>query len=261
MPPSLSWAPRCAALASRTTCTLSHSQAAPTTPSLTSISSRRLLSTTSPLLRTGYYAQGHPRDDPSVPIPKPSQKTPQIPVYPFGERQFYKQSNGGLYGDARIRFGNNVSRKNEIKTRRKWRPNVQRKRLWSAALGCFVQTRVTTRVLRTIDKVGGLDEYLLGDKTARIRELGPWGWKLRWRVMQTSSVRERYAAQRAALGLPPLEEGSGEIPVELVGEGVTRESLMEETQAMLDGESDFAIGEEAEAAPEAFMKEEPRPRN
>lgn len=63
-----------------------------------------------------------------------------------------------------------------------------------------------TRVLRTIDKVGGLDEYLLGEKAARIRDLGMGGWALRWRIMSTNVVRERFKRQRAEMGLPDSTE-------------------------------------------------------
>lgn len=64
-------------------------------------------------------------------------------------------------------------------------------------------------MLRTIDKVGGLDEYLLGEKPARIKELGMGGWLLRWRIMQTDTVKKRFAEQRKALGLPDVEERAG----------------------------------------------------
>src|ERR1700710_2403137 len=70
-----------------------------------------------------------------------------VPEYPYGPSQIYKQSNFGLYGMQKIRFGNMVSEKNEIKTRRWWRPNVHAKKLWSDALGRMVRVRVTTRVL------------------------------------------------------------------------------------------------------------------
>ncbi|EKG11156.1 Ribosomal protein L28 [Macrophomina phaseolina MS6] len=126
-----------------------------------------------------------------------------VPAYPYGPNQWYKQSNHGLYGGARIQFGNNVSKKTELKTRRQWRPNIQYKNLFSRALNRPVRVRVSTRVLRTIDKVGGLDEYLLGEKSARIKELGMGGWLLRWRIMQTDVVRKRFAKQREELGLPP----------------------------------------------------------
>ena len=65
-----------------------------------------------------------------------------------------------------------------------------------------MQVKVQARVLRTIDKVGGLDEYLLGNKPARIKELGVEGWRLRWEVMRTPKIRERIKAERVRLGLP-----------------------------------------------------------
>jgi large subunit ribosomal protein L28 len=74
--------------------------------------------------------------------------------------------------------------------------------LYSKALDRLVQIRVSTRVLRTIDKVGGLDEYLLGEKEARIRELGVSGWWLRWAIMQTPEVRRRFREQRVGFGVP-----------------------------------------------------------
>lgn len=129
-----------------------------------------------------------------------------VPEYPYGAPTVYKQSRSGLYGEQRIRFGNNVSVKGKNKSRRSWRPNIQQKRLYSKALNRFVQVRVSSRVLRTIDKLGGLDEYLLGEKETRIRELGESGWWLRWAIMQTPTVKKRFAAERVALGLPADSE-------------------------------------------------------
>ena len=56
--------------------------------------------------------------------------------------------------------------------------------------------------MRTINKCGGLDQYLLGDKPARIKELGLFGWKLRWKVMNSPMMSEKFAEERAKLGLP-----------------------------------------------------------
>ncbi|KAL9065643.1 MAG: hypothetical protein Q9161_008087 [Pseudevernia consocians] len=124
------------------------------------------------------------------------------PPYPYGPAQHYKQSDSGLYGGATIQFGNKVSEKHADKSRRVWRPNIHNKRLWSDGLGRFVQVKVQARVLRTIDKCGGLDEYLLGEKPRRVRELGVEGWRLRWMVMRTVKVKRRVKAEREALGLP-----------------------------------------------------------
>ncbi|KAK4697513.1 large subunit ribosomal protein L28, partial [Lecanoromycetidae sp. Uapishka_2] len=126
----------------------------------------------------------------------------RCPPYPYGPALHYKQSNSGLYGGSSIQFGNKISEKNESKSRRAWRPNIHNKRLWSDALGKFLAVRVQARVLRTIDKVGGLDEYLLGEKPQRIKELGMEGWRLRWKVMRSKAVRERFLEERKRLGLP-----------------------------------------------------------
>jgi large subunit ribosomal protein L28 len=124
-----------------------------------------------------------------------------LPEYPYGPARWYKQSNRGLYGGTRIQFGNNVSEEHEVKTRRTWRPNIFTRRLYSKSLNRYVQVRVSARVLRTIDKLGGLDEYLLGEKQARIKELGVSGWWLRWAIMQTPGIQARFHAQRRELGL------------------------------------------------------------
>jgi len=77
-------------------------------------------------------------------------------------------------------------------------------------------------VLRTIDKVGGLDEYLLGEKAARIRELGMHGWLLRWRILHTPAVKERFLMQRIEMGLP---ESSTQDLIGRAGEAVSPEML------------------------------------
>lgn len=207
-----------------------------------------------------------PRDQHGVnlPIPKPHARDERIPEYPYGPRKIYKQSNAGLYGTARIRFGNNVSVKHNVKTPRKWRPNLQRRRLWSEALRCFVQTRVTTRVLRTIDKCGGLDEYLLGYKAQRIKDLGPWGWKLRWRIMQSDVVRERFAAERERLGLRQKTRPETDLEmadrilkeIEATGERYTRQQVLIETDRMIGSGEEFTLGQTEYPKDEGFMKEE-----
>jgi large subunit ribosomal protein L28 len=57
-----------------------------------------------------------------------------------------------ITGQRKLR-GNSVSHSN-IKTGRWQNVNVQRRRLWVHELGRFVSLRLTTRDLRTIDKVG-----------------------------------------------------------------------------------------------------------
>jgi large subunit ribosomal protein L28 len=140
-----------------------------------------------------------------------------VPPYPYGPNRWYKKSNLGLYGGLSIRSGFNVSDKTETKSRRRWRPNIVSKKLFSVSLGKLIKIKVATRVLRTIDKVGGLDAYLLGDKPARIKELGMFGWKLRWRIMQTERVKRRMRAQSRQLGLLDENNRPKASPRELIG--------------------------------------------
>ncbi|EGR45810.1 uncharacterized protein TRIREDRAFT_80854 [Trichoderma reesei QM6a] len=129
-----------------------------------------------------------------------------IPPYPYGERRIYKQSNAGLYGSARIRFGNNVAPKHNNKSRRFWRPNVHVKAFPMPSLGgARVKTRLTLRVLKTIRREGGIENYLLKSKPARVKELGPGGWNLRWLLMQSRAVQQKFNDERVALGLEPRE--------------------------------------------------------
>lgn len=105
--------------------------------------------------------------------------------------------------------------------------------------------RVSARVLRTIDKLGGLDEYLLGEKEGRIKELGESGWWLRWAIMQTPGVRKRFREERKALGIS--ESGGG---IESVNQGFEAfeavdlqegASLLEETEAIPGMDDAFEV--------------------
>jgi hypothetical protein len=80
--------------------------------------------------------------------------------------------------------------------------------------------KVSSRVMRTIDKVGGIDEYLLGGKADRVRELGVEGWNLRWAVVQRLAGQKRgkadHRVQMVLAGMKEVsEDGSiaGAVPV------------------------------------------------
>ncbi|KAI9839578.1 MAG: hypothetical protein M1819_002204 [Sarea resinae] len=183
-----------------------------------------------------------------------------VPPYPYGPSQWYKQSNFGLYGGQRIRYGNNVSDDTEIKTRRRFRPNIQRKKLYSVALQRPIRLRLSIRVLRTIDKVGGLDEYLLGEKPMRLKELGMEGWRLRWRLMQTKTVQEKFAEERRKLGLseeaPAMlsSEGKPVSETELKQEIAEFDRELDENERQAEEEDRMDVNSGA-----AFMEEQPAP--
>lgn len=68
-----------------------------------------------------------------------------------------------------VQTGNNVSKSNR-KTRRRFEPNLQDVTVYSEILGSQIQMRVTSNGLRTIEKNGGIDSYLLGKPVSRLTE-------------------------------------------------------------------------------------------
>ena len=80
--------------------------------------------------------------------------------------------------DTRPQFGHNVSHSNR-KTNRRFDPNLQRVTFYSEALRGPVALRVTTRALRTVQKHGGIDRFLVKMDAAK---LAPEGLRLKRRV-------------------------------------------------------------------------------
>lgn len=66
-----------------------------------------------------------------------------------------------------VMAGNNVSHAHN-KTRRRYLPNVQSRRLFSETLAQSVNVRIATSTLRTIEKRGGLDAFLVGSPAAKL---------------------------------------------------------------------------------------------
>jgi large subunit ribosomal protein L28 len=66
-----------------------------------------------------------------------------------------------------VQFGHNVSHSMRA-TNRRFDPNIQKVTLASEALGREIRLRVATRTLRTVQKKGGLDGFLLGTDDAKL---------------------------------------------------------------------------------------------
>lgn len=103
------------------------------------------------------------------------------PVHQHQQHQVRYRSNRsrrGLYDGKDIRSGNNVSFSMKS-TKRKFKPNVFVKRVYSEILDDMIKFHLTTSTLRSIDKVGGLDNYLLKNRS-RITE--GEGYKIRKKI-------------------------------------------------------------------------------
>ena len=73
------------------------------------------------------------------------------------------RSQRGLYDGKDIRSGNNLSFSMKS-TKRKFKPNVFKKKVYSEVLDEMLPFHVTTSALRSIDNAGELDNYLLTSK-------------------------------------------------------------------------------------------------
>lgn len=80
--------------------------------------------------------------------------------------------------------GHNVSHANN-RTKRRFLPNLVSVTVASEVLGRDVRLRISTNALRTIDKKGGLDAFLMG---ARDEALSPRARRLKREIAKTRSA-------------------------------------------------------------------------
>jgi large subunit ribosomal protein L28 len=66
-----------------------------------------------------------------------------------------------------VMSGNNVSHANN-KTLRRFLPNLQVSSFLSNILGKSIRLRVSTNAIRTIEKNGGIDSFILGSRKSQL---------------------------------------------------------------------------------------------
>lgn len=84
-----------------------------------------------------------------------------------------------------VMTGNNVSHANN-RTRRRFLPNLQTARISSEILGRKINLRVSTSAMRTIEKHGGLDAFLMQAKNA---ELAPEARVLKREILASQAEK------------------------------------------------------------------------
>ena len=94
----------------------------------------------------------------------------------------------------KVIFGRNVSHSN-VKTNRRFEPNLQNATLYSDALHRKVGMRVCTRALRTVQHNGGLDAFLLKSDDAK---LAPEGLRLKRQVKKALAGGPRKKPETSA---------------------------------------------------------------
>ena len=68
-----------------------------------------------------------------------------------------------------VMSGNNVSHAKN-KTKRKFLPNLQNVKLFSKTLDKFIRMKRSVRALKTVEKNGGLDSYLIKTSNKNLAE-------------------------------------------------------------------------------------------
>ena len=78
--------------------------------------------------------------------------------------------------------GNNVSHANN-RTKRRFIPNLQNVKLYSSNLQKYINLNITVRTMKTVEKNGGLDSYLI--KTSN-RNLADPAIKIKKQILQNN---------------------------------------------------------------------------
>ena len=84
-----------------------------------------------------------------------------------------------------------------------WKPNVNAQSLFSEVLGCKLRFRATPAALRTIDKYGGLDNYLFQTPDAKLDSKVALDTK---RLLELAAAQQQAGLAAAAVGQPWTEE-------------------------------------------------------
>jgi len=108
------------------------------------------------------------------------------------------RSRRGLYDGKDIRSGNNLSFSMKA-TKRKFKPNVFKKKVFSEILDDMIPFHLTASALRSIDKAGGLDNYLLNSPHVTEGE----GYHIKKKILKRLKNQERMARKAAEREAPP----------------------------------------------------------
>ena len=80
-----------------------------------------------------------------------------------------------------VQFGNNVSH-SQRKTRRSFLPNLRKIKYKSEVTGEEYAFRVTARCIRTIDKLGGLDNFIIN--AAKVCKMSSYAKTVRNKIIK-----------------------------------------------------------------------------
>ena len=92
--------------------------------------------------------------------------------------------------DVKIMSGNNVP-KSKHKTRRKFVPNLKEVNLKSDTLATDLALKIATKVLRTINKYGNLDAYLINTSSSKLSDKGKkYKRKIKKKLIKENKIQD-----------------------------------------------------------------------
>ena len=94
---------------------------------------------------------------------------PNTELLPHGSERSMAMAKRCQITGKGVMTGNNVSHAKN-RTRRRFLPNLQQTSMQSEILGRTVSLRVTTSAIRTIEKHGGLDAFLMQARNAELAD-------------------------------------------------------------------------------------------
>ena len=80
--------------------------------------------------------------------------------------------------------GNNVSHANN-RTKRRFLPNLQNVRFFSESLNKYLSLKITVRTMRSVEKNGGIDSYLLKKSN---RNLAPHAQRIKKSILKIKKL-------------------------------------------------------------------------
>jgi large subunit ribosomal protein L28 len=110
------------------------------------------------------------------------------------------RSRRGLYNGKDVGTGNNVSFSMKA-TKRRFKPNVFIKRVYSETLDDMIRFHLTASTLRSIDKAGGLDNYLFDPKRKIVEGEG---YEVKKKILKRRKNLELLAAKAQASAPAPM---------------------------------------------------------
>lgn len=126
--------------------------------------------------------------------------SPKAQKADWDSHRLFPAARHGLYHGVRVGNGHSITKKKKHHTKRLFKPNVGKRRVFSLILARPILTRLSTRAIRAIKRAGSLDKYI---RSSADDKLGAFGRTLRADMAEHATLQMQF--ERLGL-VPSLEE-------------------------------------------------------